>query len=211
MTALETPESLSGSPEPDICIPVLETSRLVLRAPRLEDARAIVAAANDRRVAEMTASIPHPYAEKDAQAWIMNNWRNQDHGFVVTLKSNGALIGTTGFKTCSGADPEIGYFIGVEFWGRGYATEAARAVVDHLFAAREAGAVTGRVRVVNPASRRVLEKCGFHWVGAGLSRSRVALGSLPVDILRLDRALWTSLKAWRDPVTRRGAARIVGA
>ena len=52
------------------CIPVLETKRLVLRAPRLEDAKAIAAIANDRRIAENTARIPHPYRASDAEAWL---------------------------------------------------------------------------------------------------------------------------------------------
>src|ERR1044072_4433327 len=52
---------------------VLETQRLVLRAPQLEDAKAIAALANDRRIAENTARIPHPYRVSDAESWIVGS------------------------------------------------------------------------------------------------------------------------------------------
>lgn len=210
MTALETElEGRSGGELLESCMPVLETERLVLRVPRFEDAREVVAIANDRRIAEMTANLPHPYAEKDAENWIANAWSGADHPFLITLKSDGALIGATGFVMPELGDPEIGYWLGTAHWGRGYATEAARAVVDHLFADRGAAAVAARARVVNPASRRVIEKCGFQWIGAGLTRSRLLASSVPVDKFRLERAVWTSLKAWRDPILRRSAPKVV--
>ena len=210
MTALETElEGRIGGELLESCIPVLETERLVLRAPRFEDTRAIVAVANDRRIAEMTANLPHPYAEKDAENWIANAWTSQDHPFLITLKTNGALIGATGFVMPEIGDPEIGYWLGTCFWSKGYATEAARAVVDHLFSNRGAEAIAARARVVNPASRRVIEKCGFQWSGAGLTRSRVLASSVPVDKFRLERSVWSSLKAWRDPILRRSAPKIV--
>ncbi|WP_163484711.1 GNAT family N-acetyltransferase, partial [Escherichia coli] len=83
-----------------------------------------------------------------------------------------------------------GYWIGTAHWGKGFATEAARAVVDHLFMNRAAQSVAARARVVNPASRRVIEKCGFQWVGAGLTRSRLLASSVPVDKFQLDRSVW---------------------
>ncbi len=56
---------------------------------------------------------------------------------------------------------------------------------------------------------RVIEKCGFQWIGAGLTRSRLLASSVPVDKFRLDRTLWASLKAWRDPILRRSAPKVV--
>ena len=60
----------SGSPPEDSSTLVLETKRLVLRAPRIEDAEAIALLANNRKIAEMTELIPHPYRIEDAEAWI---------------------------------------------------------------------------------------------------------------------------------------------
>lgn len=210
MTALESElEGRDCGALLESCMPVLETERLVLRVPRFEDARNVVAIANDRRIAEMTASLPHPYAEKDAETWIANAWTAADHPFLITLKTNGAPIGATGFVMPELGDPEIGYWLGAAHWGRGYATEAARAVVDHLFTQRGAEAVAARARVVNPASRRVIEKCGFQWIGAGLTRSRLLASSVPVDKFRLERRVWASLKAWRDPILRRSMPKVV--
>jgi RimJ/RimL family protein N-acetyltransferase len=86
--------------------------------------------------------------------------------------------------------------LGVPCWGNGYATEAARAVIDYAFSDLGYDALVAGARVSNPASRRVLEKCGFQWTGVGLYRIRALKSSAPVDRFRLDRGLWASLKSW---------------
>jgi len=101
----------------------------------------------------------------------------------------------------SGLDPrtdgaELGYWLGVPFWGRGYATEAVRAVIDYGFGALGYEVLHSGARVSNPASRRVLEKCGFQWSGVRLCRIRAINSAAPIDRFRLDRRLWASLKAW---------------
>ena len=82
------------------------------------------------------------------------------------------------------------------YWGKGYATEAARAVIDHAFTALGHQDLLAGARVSNPASRRVLEKCGFQWTGVELRRVRAIASSAPCDRFRLDRRLWASLKSW---------------
>jgi RimJ/RimL family protein N-acetyltransferase len=176
--------------------PVLETERLILRAPRLADAEAIAALANDRRIAENTLRIPHPYALSDAESFIDS--ANAAEGEIVFLiTTHGArVLGGCGVGKLDGEQPEIGYWLGVPFWGKGYATEAARAVIDHAFGDLGCDALVGGARVSNPASRRVLEKCAFQWTGVGLYRIRALASSAPVDRFRLDRRLWASLKNW---------------
>ncbi len=72
-------------------IPVLETERLVLRAPRLGDAKTVAALANDRQIAENTARIPHPYRLADAKDWIAGANKNPDEQhYVITLATRGA-------------------------------------------------------------------------------------------------------------------------
>jgi RimJ/RimL family protein N-acetyltransferase len=174
---------------------VLETERLTLRAPRLEDAKAIAQLANDRRIAENTTRIPHPYRLADAHAFVERV--NRDGGelaFLITLDDE--PIGACGLARLGGAAPDLGYWIGVPYWGNGYATEAARAVIDHTFTALGQQALQAGARVTNPASRRVLEKCGFQWTGVGLYRIRALSSSAPIDQFRLDRGIWASLKSW---------------
>jgi RimJ/RimL family protein N-acetyltransferase len=178
-------------------IPVLETERLVLRAPRLEDAKAVVALASDRRVAENTARIPHPYRTSDALEWITSVTAEEGkQTFLIALA--GAPIGACGIDLREASTPELGYWIGAPHWGQGYATEAARAVIDHAFTDLGHEALQAGARVSNPASRRVLEKCGFQWTGVGLYRIRAMNSSVPCDRFRLDRGISTSLKGWAN-------------
>jgi RimJ/RimL family protein N-acetyltransferase len=176
------------------CVPVLETERLVLRASRLADAKAIARLANDRRVAENTARIPHPYHLDDAEQFIAGANRHVGEAtFAIVLK--GEVIGMCGVEPRDGS-AEIGYWAGVPYWNHGFATEAVRAVIDHAFSELGHEALQAGARVTNPASRRVLEKCGFQWTGVGLYRIRAIKSSAPLDRFRLDRGLWASLKAW---------------
>src|SRR5688572_3992482 len=181
-------------------IPVLETERLVLRAPRLGDAKIVATLANDRRIAENTARIPHPYRRADAEDFIAAANQGSETVFVVTLR-DGGVIGACGLITAERESPEIGYWLGTKYWGKGYATEAVRALIDHAFTDLDCEALQAAARVTNPASRRVLEKCGFQWTGAGLLRIRALSSSAPIDRFRLDRGLWASLKSWGN--TRR--------
>jgi RimJ/RimL family protein N-acetyltransferase len=178
----------------DDVVPVLATARLVLRAPRRSDGKAIAALANDRRIAANTARIPHPYAIEDAEQFIASvNKREGEACFAVTL--DGAPIGVCSVDLREDG-PELGYWLGVPFWGRGFATEAARALIDHAFGDLEHETLISGARVNNPASRRVLEKCGFQWTGVRLSRIRAINSAAPIDRFRLDRGLWASLKSW---------------
>jgi RimJ/RimL family protein N-acetyltransferase len=180
-------------------MPVLETDRLFLRAPKLDDAKVIAKLANNRKIAEMTALIPHPYGVEDARAWI-ESLSDEGRGwtFAITAKAEaGSLIGACGYgRRPDDEEPEIGYWIGEAYWGRGYATEAVRAVIDHLFSVTDLDALAAGCRVTNLASRRVIEKCGFQWTGAALFRVRALGASVPADRFRLERRIWASLRAW---------------
>jgi RimJ/RimL family protein N-acetyltransferase len=177
-------------------IPVLETERLILRAPCLADVKAVSALANDRRIAENTLRIPHPYRLADAEAFVgAVNSGGPEVAFLTTLR-DGTVAGACGIAMLDGKTPEIGYWLGAPYWGQGFATEAARAVIDYAFTALGHEHLAAGARVSNPASRRVLEKCGFQWTGVGLYRIRAIASSAPIDRFRLDRGLWASLKSW---------------
>ena len=181
-------------PSRGVSAPVLETARLRLRAPRREDAKALAALANEFRVAVNTARLPHPYRVHEAEEFIAAaNSREGEACFVVTR--DGRLIGACSVDPRE-EGPELGYWFGVSFWGRGYATEAARALVDYAFGDLGCETLHSGARVSNPASRRVLEKCAFQWTGVRLTRIRSINSAAPVDRFRLDRGLWASLKSW---------------
>jgi len=177
---------------------VLETARLQLRKPTLADVKAVARLANDRRIAEMTRRLPHPYAAADATHFI-KTIAGAERETVFLIEHASTPVGMVGVDWADADAPEIGYWLGVDFWGRGFATEAARAVIDYTF--EEFDGVTqlaSGARVINPASRRILEKCGFQWTGVELHRFLALGSSTPVDRFRLDRHVWASLKAWSN-------------
>ena len=176
-------------------IPVLETKRLALRAPRLEDAKTVAMLANDRRIAENTARITHPYRQSDAEGFIAGaNKAGGDALFLITSR-DGAVMGACGL-TGQDETPELGYWLGAAYWGKGYATEAVHALIDYAFVDLGHAALQAGARVTNPVSRHVLEKCGFQWTGVGLYRIRAINSSAPIDRFRLERRVWSALKGW---------------
>ena len=197
-------EATPGSTLAESCIPVLETGRLVLRVPRIEDMAWIAELADNRKVAEMTANIPHPYGMADAASFIAKlPAAPQAATFAIFLRNDGRNpvgppipVGMCGFVQKDNDAPEIGYWLGEPYWDRGIATEAVRALIDYAFGDLGLEALAAAARVVNPASRRVIEKCGFQWTGAGLTRVRALSASVPVDRFRLERRIWASLRAW---------------
>jgi RimJ/RimL family protein N-acetyltransferase len=189
-------EELPRGPFRERSTPVLETKRLTLRAPRLEDAKAVAVLANDRRIAENTARIPHPYRLTDAQSFIAGaNAADAEAVFLIAAR-DGTIMGACGLTSADANAPELGYWLGVPFWGQGFATEALHAVIDYAFGAFEHSALHAGARVTNPASRRVLEKCGFQWTGVGLYRIRAINSSAPIDRFRLERGIWQAIKGW---------------
>ncbi|MDJ1157557.1 GNAT family protein [Chelatococcus sp. SYSU_G07232] len=184
---------------------VIETERLALRWPRLADARAIEQLAGEKAVAEMTALIPHPYPPRAAETFIyaarLANATGEALTLVVTPRRKPhEAMGAIAVHSRNNGEPFVGYWLGMPHWGQGFATEALRAIVDTVFDHTEAPALTAGVRVVNPASRRVLEKCGFRSEGSGLVEFPARGGLFPVEHMRLDRRTWASLKGWIDPI-----------
>ena len=157
-----------------------------------DDAKDLASLINDRGIAINTARIPYPYSVDDAEQFIAAvNRRDGEVAFLITLDD--ALIGGCGVAR-SDSGPELGYWVGVPFWGQGFATEAARAVIDYAFGSLGHDVLEAGARVSNPASRRVLEKCGFQWTGVRLARVLAINSAAPADRFRLDRRLWESLK-----------------
>jgi RimJ/RimL family protein N-acetyltransferase len=147
-------------------LPTIATGRLVLRPFTDADAGSVQRLAGDRLVAATTSLIPHPYEDGMAEAWIATHEASWEAGLgptlAVTLAAAGGLVGAIGLAT--GREDgvgELGYWIGVPWWGRGYATEAARALAGFGFAELGLRIVRARHFAANPASGRVLEKIGM--------------------------------------------------
>lgn len=176
-----------------------ETTRLRLDALRHDDLADLVFLANNRRIATMVATMPHPFTVVDGRNLIAlsANRTATRAKFAIRLKSTGRVIGAIGYGALDEGEPlHLGYWVGEPFWGQGYATEAAQSVVDHVFTLPGIDRLVAAARVTNPASRRVLVKCGFQFVDQGMLHSRGAGGPVSVDRFAIDRSTWRALKQW---------------
>jgi RimJ/RimL family protein N-acetyltransferase len=173
----------------------LETERLWLRWPRAADAAAITAFAALPEVAQMTAAIPHPYPSGEADRFIFNARAENAGGkalhFALTRKSGPrAVFGLISAVSEGPQEVALGYAIAPDMWGEGYASEAARIVVDTIFGLTPAMRIVANARVNNPASRAVLEKSGFVYVDSGLDQLPARGGLHPCDRFELTRPAW---------------------
>ena len=150
---------------------VLRTNRLVLRPPVAADAEAIQAFVSDRRVAETTALIPHPYPPGGALEWIGRAnaaWRDGRAAvWVICLRATCELVGAISI-TDDPEDVKPGYWIGVPHWGNGYATEALHRVIRHGFNQLGLPRFNSCHFAHNPASGRVMQKAGLRFEGVQL-------------------------------------------
>ena len=181
--------------------PVLLTESLVLRPPHAEDIDAISILADNPAIATMVSRIPHPYGRADAETFVRASAKrgNGNCVYAITDAETGQLYGCISLEAGKdGHSLELGYWIGEPFWRRGIATEAVHALVDMAFRTREIACIDARCRVINPASRRVLQKSGFQFQGSGMVDILSINASVAVEWFRLDRKTWISLIAWSN-------------
>lgn len=149
--------------------PTLVTERLILRPFFLSDAPAVQQFAADRAVAANTLAIPHPYPEGEAERWIRCHAEQLAEGKAVhfaIVQHDNTLCGTIHLGRVPAFQlAELGYWIGRPFWGRGYCTEAGRAVLAYGFNQLELNRIQGTHFADNPASGRVMEKMGLLYEG----------------------------------------------
>lgn len=152
----------------------LTTDRLVLATPSLAHVPEMAVLANNKAIHAVLSRLPHPYDESHGRDFVENIARGtEEHAWAILLQ--GAYIGTMGLHILPDKLPELGYWLGEPYWGHGYATEAAHAVVA---AARNAGATVLRSRALlsNTGSRNVLRKVGFAEIGEDTDKAGTLVG-----------------------------------
>jgi RimJ/RimL family protein N-acetyltransferase len=177
----------------------LSSERLELRKFAYEDAPALAELANNSKISDMLVSMPHPYFEQHAIAFI-KSVENGDHQaivYAITLKECGTFIGVCELNYSLAGVSAIGYWIGETYWNMDYCTEAIHKLIDEGFGNTHITKISASVRIINGGSRRVLEKCGFRYLGDGLEYSLLNRGSHPMEHHILDRKTWISLKQWK--------------
>ena len=138
----------------------IETARLVLRAPIRGDVPDIVKLADNRRIYEVLARLPHPYTRADGIAFVeIFAQRPDERPYAITLDDR--FIGVVGFTFRDGEPPELGYWLGEPYWGKGYMSEAVKGLLEAAFATRLYPRIKSRALASNAGSLNVLEKAGF--------------------------------------------------
>lgn len=151
----------------------LQTDRLLIREYKRSDIPSMVRLLGAREVAATTLRIPHPYTEKDAESLLRQIAKGEAIArFGIFLRESGEHCGGIGLRVDSDHDrAELGYWIGVPYWGRGIATEAAGAVMQYGFETLGLNRIFAECYAENVASLRVLGKLGMKH--EGLSRQHI--------------------------------------
>jgi [ribosomal protein S5]-alanine N-acetyltransferase len=150
--------------------PTLQTQRLILRPFELADASDVQRLAGDKAIAATMLAVPHPYEDGVAEQWISTHAEAFAAGqfvhFAIVIREQNLLCGSISLGlNHPDAHAVLGYWIGVPYWNRGYATEAAQAVIEYGLEVLHLHRIHARHLKINPASGRVLQKVGMVYEG----------------------------------------------
>jgi [ribosomal protein S5]-alanine N-acetyltransferase len=146
--------------------PRLETARLRLRPYKESDISELVPLIGTREVAATTLRIAHPYTDQDARVFLELAKDPEKIWLAITLRSDGRQLGGIGLRVDQRHQhAELGYWLGVPYWGQGYATEAAREMLRHGFETLQLHRIFASHFKHNPASGTILKKIGMRYEG----------------------------------------------
>lgn len=170
----------------------MQTKRLILRALEPSDAQRIAALAGVWEVASMTGRIPYPYSEVAAQQWVKGFAAGE---VVFGIEHERELIGVCGFTPSGDGNAELGYWIGKDYWGQGFATEAADALMRYGFTKCGIKRFVCKHLSDNAASARVIAKLGFKFAGPDTGWCEARQMDMPVLTYHRRRPWMAALKA----------------
>lgn len=181
--------------------PTLTTQRLILRPLSSNDTAAIQKLKSDRRIADTTISIPHPYPDGEAERYISKQINEHKMGravtFAIELKTEAELIGIIELREIETEHSvaELSYWLAVLAWGKGYMSEALKPLLGFGFETLSLNRIYAYHMVRNPASGKVLQKNGFQ--PEGLLRQRVRKWGKfeDVKLLSLLRQEWQTTRS----------------
>ncbi len=146
--------------------PILETARLRLRPYAESDIAELLPIIGTREVAATTLRIAHPYTEQDARGFLALTRDPDKRWLAITLRDDGRQIGGVGLRLdLQHQHGELGYWLGVPYWGRGYATEAAREMLRYGFEELHLHRIFASHFKHNSASGGILKKLGMRYEG----------------------------------------------
>lgn len=167
----------------------IDTQRLVLRAPIRGDVPDLVRLADNRRIYEVLARLPHPYTRADGIAFVeIFAQRDDERPYAITL--DGQFAGVVGFTFRSGEPPELGYWLGEPYWGKGIMSEAVKGLLEAAFATRLFPRISARALSSNAGSLNVLRKAGFVNLREDIEKIGTGAGK-PTTYFILEQPKWS--------------------
>ena len=164
----------------------IATERLLLRPFTESDAPPVVALAGDRRIADTMISIPHPYTIEHYNQWLAAIYsakeRDRSYHFAITEKNDNKLVGSVEIRDIDSEhrQAELSLWIGTGYWNRGYASEAANAVIEFAFNRLGLNRIYAHHMMRNPACESLFKKIGMQ--REGILRQRVIKWNVPEDV-----------------------------
>lgn len=150
--------------------PIITTNRLIMRPFTTQDGPRVQFLAGIKEIASMTVNIPHPYEDGMAEEWISSHKTGFAKGdlvvYAILLKDTNTLCGAISLMVNKvNKNAELGYWIGKPYWGNGYCTEAAKAILQYGFNVFNLHRIFALHFAKNPASGRVMQKIGMKYEG----------------------------------------------
>jgi ribosomal-protein-alanine N-acetyltransferase len=175
--------------------PTLETARLKLRPYCETDVAELVPLIGTREVAATTLRIPHPYTEVDARAFIASACDGSKIWLAITLRSDGRQIGGVGLRLApQHQHADLGYWLGAPYWGKGFATEAAREMMRYGFEDLHLHRICASHFEHNPVSGRILVKLGMRHEGCQREHLRKWDQFVDSELYGMLRQEWDAVK-----------------
>lgn len=172
----------------------IATSRLLLRPLTAQDLPALVRGLNNFAVSRWTARIPFPYGLRDAEDYLVVASRHEEGTLRLSITCDDGLIGGITYERNTGDGTELGYWLAESHWGKGFGTEAARAMTDHAFEAAGHDLLVARYAHGNEASRRILAGLGFRTTGESPCHSLALAAEAPATRMELTRDGWQAAR-----------------
>ena len=171
----------------------METNRILLRSWRDDDAEALFKYASDPDVGPRAGWPPHKSVEESRE--VIKNFFSNDDTWAIELKENSEVIGCIGVLRASVSnlkiaenECEVGYWVAKPYWSKGICTEALHLVIDYCFNVKNFDAIWGDYFPENPASGKVMEKCGFMDTGEEVLCPNLEVGAdCPVKVMKLNK------------------------
>ena len=149
--------------------PTLFTERLILRPFHHNDCERVALLAGEKIIADMTANVPHPYETSMAKTWIDGHgpmfYERRGVVYAITLRNTGELLGAVSLPRIEDGYGTLGYWIGVPYWGKGYAFEASKTLVEFAQSYFELVGIRVMHLAENQRSKSVIKKLNVPYIG----------------------------------------------